>query len=49
MPVERGKIKELALAIGDKNPIYVDAVAARLAGYRDITLLQEKKKNPSGC
>lgn len=38
MPVERGKIKELVMAIGDKNPIYVDPGAARLAGYRDITI-----------
>ncbi|HBV98495.1 MAG: hypothetical protein JL50_20665 [Peptococcaceae bacterium BICA1-7] len=38
MTVERGKIKELAGAIGDPNPIYSDAGAAKAAGYRDITI-----------
>jgi acyl dehydratase len=33
--VERGKIREMARAIGDPNPIYVDREAARKAGYRD--------------
>jgi acyl dehydratase len=33
--VERGKIRELAQAIGDKNPIYVDRDAAVKAGYQD--------------
>lgn len=33
--VERGKIREMALAIGDLNPIYVDAGEARKQGYRD--------------
>ena len=33
--VERGKIRELALAIGDPNPIYTDKDAAIAAGYRD--------------
>ncbi len=33
--VERGKIRELVLAIGDKNPIYTDKEAAVEAGYRD--------------
>lgn len=33
--VERGKIREFALAIGDMNPIYHDRDAAVAAGYRD--------------
>lgn len=33
--VERGKIRELAMAIGDDNPIYLDKNAAIAAGYRD--------------
>jgi acyl dehydratase len=33
--VERSKIKELCLAIGDKNPIYFDAEAAKKQGYKD--------------
>jgi acyl dehydratase len=33
--VERGKIREMAQAIGDPNPIYVDREEARKQGYRD--------------
>jgi acyl dehydratase len=33
--VERGKIRELVQAIGDKNPIYVNRDAAVKAGYQD--------------
>lgn len=33
--IERGKIREFALAIGDTNPIYHDREEARKAGYRD--------------
>ena len=33
--VERGKIRELVQAIGDKNPIYVDREAAVREGYKD--------------
>ena len=36
--VERGKIRELALAIGDTNPIYQSKEAAQAAGYRDVPL-----------
>src|SRR6266571_8799847 len=36
--VERGKIRELALAIGDDNPIYQDREAAQAAGYADVPL-----------
>lgn len=36
--VERCKIQELALAIGDENPIYTSREAAQAAGYRDIPL-----------
>lgn len=34
--VERGKIRELALAIGDDNPIYQSREAAQAAGYADV-------------
>jgi len=33
--VERGKIRELATAIGDPNPIYLDKDAAVAEGYED--------------
>lgn len=36
--VERGKIHELALAIGDTNPIYQSQEAAQAAGYQDVPL-----------
>ena len=36
--VERGKIHELALAIGDDNPIYHSREAAQAAGYSDVPL-----------
>ncbi|HET9922471.1 MAG TPA: MaoC family dehydratase N-terminal domain-containing protein [Ktedonobacteraceae bacterium] len=36
--VERGKVHELALAIGDDNPIYHSREAAQAAGYSDIPL-----------
>jgi acyl dehydratase len=34
--IERGKIKEFVMAIGDLNPIYYDVETARKMGYRDI-------------
>lgn len=34
--VERGKIRELAQAIGDTNPIYSDREAALREGYEDV-------------
>ncbi|MEW6529915.1 MAG: MaoC family dehydratase N-terminal domain-containing protein [Thermodesulfobacteriota bacterium] len=34
--VERGKIRELAQAIGDSNPIFVDKQAAMEEGYEDV-------------
>jgi len=34
--VERGKIRELVQAIGDKNPIYMSKKAAIEAGYWDM-------------
>ncbi|HZG71531.1 MAG TPA: MaoC family dehydratase N-terminal domain-containing protein [Chondromyces sp.] len=34
--VEQGKIKELAQAIGDENPIYQSLEAAKAEGYRGI-------------
>ncbi|HZU03635.1 MAG TPA: MaoC family dehydratase N-terminal domain-containing protein [Ktedonobacteraceae bacterium] len=36
--VERGKIGELALAVGDPNPIYQSRQAAQAAGYADVPL-----------
>ena len=36
--VERGKIRELALAIGDDNPIYQSRQAAQAAGYAEVPL-----------
>lgn len=36
--VERGKIHELALAIGDPNPIYHSREAAQAQGYKDVPL-----------
>ena len=36
--VERAKIHELALAIGDPNPIYHSREAAQSAGYKDVPL-----------
>jgi acyl dehydratase len=37
--LERGKIHELALAIGDDNPIYHDRLVAQEAQYEDVPLL----------
>jgi acyl dehydratase len=34
--VEKGKIRELARAIGDPNPVYVDRDAAVAQGYKDV-------------
>ncbi len=36
--VERGKVRELALAIGDENPIYQSRQAAQAVGYADVPL-----------
>lgn len=36
--IERGKIREFALAIGDDNPIYYDVEVARAQGFRDIPI-----------
>ncbi len=36
--VERCKIHELTLALGDENPIYHDREAAQAAGYDDVPL-----------
>jgi acyl dehydratase len=35
-PVEAGKIREFAIAVGDPNPIYHDRDAARAAGYPSV-------------
>ncbi|WP_019122349.1 FAS1-like dehydratase domain-containing protein [Brevibacillus massiliensis] len=36
--VERGKIREFALAIGDDSPLYRDKQSAVLAGWKDVTI-----------
>ena len=36
MPIERGKIREFANAIGDDNPIYLDPAYAGKSGFGDI-------------
>jgi acyl dehydratase len=36
LPIERGKVREFALAVGEDNPIYFDTQAARLQGLPDI-------------
>lgn len=36
--VERGKIKEFVLAIGDENPIYKDLSYAKEMGYKDLPI-----------
>ncbi len=38
LEVARNKIHELALAIGDDNPIYHNLAAAQTEGYRDVPL-----------
>lgn len=35
-PIEKGKIREFARALGDKNPIYADEEYARSMGFRSI-------------
>jgi acyl dehydratase len=37
--VERTKIRELALALGDDNPVYQSQQAAQEVGYQDVPLL----------
>lgn len=36
LPIERSRLQFFAKAIGETDPVYVDAEAARRAGYRDI-------------
>jgi acyl dehydratase len=36
LPVERGKVREFALAVGEDNPIFFDSDEARRAGFPDI-------------
>ncbi|MGB8933448.1 MAG: MaoC family dehydratase N-terminal domain-containing protein [Anaeromyxobacteraceae bacterium] len=36
LPIERGRVQFFAKAIGETDPIYRDAAAARAAGYRDL-------------
>ena len=36
LPIERSRLQFFAKAIGETNPIYTDAVAARNAGYPDL-------------
>ncbi len=37
--IKRTKLRELALAIGDDNPVYQSQHAAQAAGYQDVPLL----------
>ena len=37
--IERSKIREMALAIGDDNPVYQSRGAAQAAGYPDVPVL----------
>jgi acyl dehydratase len=36
LPIERGKIREFALAVGEDNPIFYDVAAARRQGFPDL-------------
>ena len=36
LEIERGRLKFFAKAIGETDPVYTDAAAARDAGYRDL-------------
>ncbi len=36
LPIERGKVREFALAVGEDNPIFYDVQAARQHGLPDI-------------
>lgn len=36
LPIERSRLQFFAKAIGETNPIYTDAAAARAAGYADL-------------
>src|SRR4051812_28183683 len=36
LPIERTRLQFFAKAIGETDPVYVDAAAARDAGYRDL-------------
>jgi acyl dehydratase len=36
LPVEKGKIKEFARALGDKNPLYYDEELAKSMGFRSV-------------
>lgn len=36
LPIERGRLKFFAKAIGETNPIYTDLAAAQDAGYADL-------------
>ena len=36
LPVERGKVREFALSVGEDNPVFYDVDAARAQGLPDI-------------
>jgi acyl dehydratase len=36
LPVERGKVREFALAVGEDNPVFFDAEEARRQGLPDV-------------
>lgn len=39
VPVERGKLRELAIALQDADPVWFDAAAARAGGFEGVPLL----------
>ena len=36
LPIERGKVREFALAVGEDNPIFFDPQEARRRGFPDV-------------
>lgn len=36
LPVERGRLKFFAKAIGERDPVFTDETSARAAGYHDL-------------
>ncbi|MEW9573818.1 MaoC family dehydratase N-terminal domain-containing protein [Rhodanobacter sp. Si-c] len=36
LPLERGRLRAFARAVGEPDPVYVDVEAARAAGYPDL-------------
>jgi acyl dehydratase len=36
LPIERGKVREFALAVGERNPLHFDPEHARAEGFPDV-------------